>query len=521
MSLRCKAVFTELVTSLAVLGCGIAVWMSSAQYAQAMTSQSPAVWCVDNQADWESYRSVVKNVEIKEGFLYPTQKEAAFKSTIKRFDEKRQLSSFTVKQSDLWQNWNPRPNIGPKLGDSPVLLSLGPQNYWILGRCHVNTKKLSETVHLPGYEEPLLATDKPDEFVAPGGLEVHAGGYQAWNSRDMENWVYYGSVTEKFSAWVTTAEYVDGKFYIYYDFPNDQDPHLYIDEDLTDGKPGKNMGMVFKDTSHGSDCGIIRDLDGNFHLIYEDWSPIFPNKRSFDSPLAGHAVSKDGINDFKILAPAVDKRTNPTGVIKTFRHPHWVKEDPEHFKSDIGEYEVHEPEQECFGDWAAICIGDQYYLFCDFDPPGKHPRETNGIRSGHMSVAWFTSESLDKQFRFCGHIGQGHPDPDICFAEGQFYLATQQQTDYISPGPWVESVEVRVGIDTANDGQIDRWTCWQEVKESYDYTPGFIRHVQRTPAQIDLSSLPTGYGFQYELKITDTTENKSMPIIDKISVTFK
>jgi hypothetical protein len=49
---------------------------------------------------------------------------------------------------------------------------------------------------------------------------------------------------------MTTAEFVDGKAYLYYDFPNDADPHLYIDEDLTDGKPGKDMGLVFKDPSH-------------------------------------------------------------------------------------------------------------------------------------------------------------------------------------------------------------------------------------------------------------------------------
>ena len=66
-----------------------------------------------------------------------------------------------------------------------------------------------------------------------------------------------------FAKWTTTAEQVGGKTYIYYDFPNDQDPHLIIDEDLTDGKPGKNMGMALNDPSHGSDCAVIRDLEGN------------------------------------------------------------------------------------------------------------------------------------------------------------------------------------------------------------------------------------------------------------------
>lgn len=31
-------------------------------------------------------------------------------------------------------------------------------------------------------------------------------------------------------------------------------------------------------------------------------------------------------------------------------------------------------------------------------------------------------------------------------------------TDYVSPGPWVETVEARVGVDTDNDEKIDKWT---------------------------------------------------------------
>ena len=105
---------------------------------------------------------------------------------------------------------------------------------------------------------------------------------------------------------MTTAEQVGDKTYLYYDFPNDQDPHLIIDTDLTDGKMGKKMGIAFKDPSDGSDCAIIRDLEGNFHLILENWSPLNASKRSWDSPLASHAVSKDGISGFQLVAPAVD-----------------------------------------------------------------------------------------------------------------------------------------------------------------------------------------------------------------------
>jgi len=481
-------------------------------------------WIIESQSDWEQSLGSQSNFEIREGMLTPTAKTASFQSKLKRFDKMRSAQSIVLSQFPIWQNWEPTENIGTiSMYDSPVFLSLGPDNYWMFGRYTASRGKqlrrsqgktepfVAQPATLEGFDIPLVTTEVPNEFKAPGGLKKNQGGYNAWQSRDMKNWVLHGSITDRFSAWMTTAEYVDGKAYFYYDFPNDQDPHLYIDEDLFDGVPGKNMGLAFHDPSHGSDCGFIRDLEGNFHVIYEDWSPIHANSHAFDSPLAGHAVSADGTGDFTILPPVIDVRTTPTGAIKTYKHPHWVKEDPERFKTDIGEYEVHEPEQDCFGDWSAICIGGQYYLFGDHDPAD----------SKQMSVAWFTSSSLDKQFTFCGDIGRGHPDPDICFAEGRFYLATQMDIDYVSNGPWVETVEVRVGVDTDNDARVDQWSHWQAVKENYDYTPGFVKHVKKTPAAMDLSDLPKGYGFQFELRVTDTTENESKPILNTVRLNFR
>ena len=113
-----------------------------------------------------------------------------------------------------------------------------------------------------------------------------------------------------------------------------------------------------------------------------------------------------------------------------------------------------------------------------------------------------------------------HPDPDIGFAEGRFYLITQFKNDFISPGPWVEKVTARVGVDTTNDGEIDTWTDWTEVKETYDYIDGFAKQISKTPAEIDLSSLPSGYGFQFEFKTTQTTDNGVLPVMDKITLNF-
>lgn len=486
-----------------------------------VTAVSAAVadqaWVIDSQGDWQANVEAQSSLEIQEGMASPKQDQAHLKSKLKTFPEKVSAKSLTLSQSPVWLNWNPVPDVGPSnLGDAPVALSLGPDNYWLFGR-YRNPGNRNEgdskakDVALEGYDVPLKASPFKKQFDAPGGLKLGKGGYHAWQSRDMENWVHHGPVSESFSRWMTTAEYADGKAYLYYDFPNDQDPHVYVDEDLTDGEPGTNEGMAFKDPSHGSDCAVIRDLDGTFHIIAEDWSPIDASKRSWDSPLATHAVSPDGVNDYTILSPPVDNRTEPTGKTGTYKHPHWVKEDPENYATNVAEYEIHEPEQEAYGDWAAIAIGRQYYLFADFDRSEGEP----------MSVCWFTSPDISQPFTWCGNIGEGHPDPDILFAEGQFYLVTQQKTDYVSSGPWVESVEARVGVDTTNDGAVDAWTDWTVMTERYDYIPGFSKQVERIPAQLDLSGLPEGYGFQVEIKLIDTTENTSKPILDSIVLSYE
>lgn len=510
------------------------------------TLATAAEWKVESQQDWLNNKASAKGVEIKDGVANPTEKEAFYQSKIQKLDGSQKLKEIRFDQSPVWQNWQPVENLGPSnLGDAPVFLSVGPNDHWAFGRYNgaskskpkkgKQTSKEKKTpskpfeakeVKLDGYDEVLLSTPFPNQYNAPSGTGATLGGYHAWHSRDMKNWVHYGPITEGFSRWMTTAEYVDGKFYFYYDFPNDQDPHLYIDNNLKDGKPGDNKGLAFKDPSDGSDCTFFRDKDGKFHVIYEDWSPIDANKRSWDSPLAGHAVSTSGYSDFTILPPAVDYRTKPTGKFAEYAHPHWHKEDPENFPAKVVEssdpkkkkggsrayarYEIHEPRQEAYGDWASIKIGGQYYLFGDYDPADTHK----------MSTIWFTSDSLDKPFKKCDHIGEGHPDPDVGFADGKFYLFTQQKTDYTSAGPWVETVTARVGVDSSGDGKIDTWTDWTEIKESYAYAEGFAKHVNKTAAAIDLSKLPEAHAFQFEFKMVDTTENKSKPMMDKVILKY-
>ncbi len=508
------------------------------QIPQTIVSSLEDEWLIDSQEDWQQNMANQTNLKIDDGKAEPTSEKATFQSSIKTFAQKRSMKTIRFSQSPEWLNWEPVSNIGPSnLDDAPIALQLGDGNYWMFGRYQKNENQKdgtyqSEDLELDEFDIALKTSPHENQYDAPGGLMQGKGGYHAWHSKDMKTWIHHGSVSEYFSRWMTSAEYVDGRFYLYYDFPNDQDPHLYIDDDLTDGVPGKNMGLAFDDPTDGSDCAVIRDLDGQFHIIAEDWSPINASTHAWDSPLATHGISADGINNFEVMNPPIDERTNPTGEFAEYTHPHWHQENPERFPGrtatvDVPEhrikagetksfarYEIHEPEQNAYGDWASISIGGQYYLFADFDPAGKHGRE-------HMSVGWFTSDDINKRFSFCGNIGQGHPDPEILFAENQFYLITQMNTDYISPGPWVETVKARVGVDTNNDGAINQWSDWQIVTEEYHTIEGFAKQIGKSPAQVDLTDLPEGYGFQFELELLDTTENESKPILDKVVILFE
>jgi len=257
-------------------------------------------------------------------------------------------------------------------------------------------------------------------------------------------------------------------------------------------------------------CVLFRDnADDRFHIISEDWSPVNASTHSFDSPLANHVSSPDGITGFTEgeHLPPIDFRTTPTGNFGAYNH-NFVGGT---HRSNPQRYEIHDGAQKAFGDWSAIKVGERYYLFGDYEH-----NDENLINVGILS-----SDSLNDQFELVGDVGQGHPDPDIGFAEGQFYLITQQNTDFISPGPWVDGVEARAGVDTDGNGTIDVWTEFQDISESYDHTPGYAKIVTTTPASIDMSGLPAGFGFQFEFTLNDTVVSDVSPIMDKVVMDFE
>ena len=74
-------------------------------------------------------------------------------------DVKRSAKSLVVTQSAIWQNWNPIENLGPvNLADAPVLLTVGPDNYWMFGRYGSPARKdfEPEEAMLEGFDIPLI-----------------------------------------------------------------------------------------------------------------------------------------------------------------------------------------------------------------------------------------------------------------------------------------------------------------------------------------------------------------------------
>lgn len=460
-----------------------ALLLTSVLIYQVMNAES---WQVSGQNAWQKINAKSQNVQIQDGLVSSDSNSAVFRSALKRVTKKSKATTLVLKQSDSWNNWQKVPRVGPKeRNNAPVFLPIKDGDYWLFS---INSK-----------------------------LDKKKNGYHAWHSSDMKSWTHYGAISDYRSRWVTTAEHIDGKTYIYYDNPNDQDPHLIIDSNLKDGKMGKDMGMVFKDPSDGSDCSIIRDTDGKFHLIYEDWSPINASKHAWDSPLAGYAVSPDGIKNWQIKGYAVDERTKPTGKKGKYKHGFT--------KANKGKltFQEHSPIQNAYGDWTSIKIGQQYYLFGDFDAAEHSVSAGNskGKAQAAMSVARFTSDSLSKKFEYCGNFGAGHPDPTVGFAEGQFYLLTQTSNDFISSGPWVSGVKARVGVDVNGDGKVDKYTAWTTLSEDYRLKKGYSRVVERSPAKLDLSSLPAGLAFCFEIKLNKNAESKVMPQIKSARIDFK
>lgn len=77
---------------------------------------------------------------------------------------------------------------------------------------------------------------------------------------------------------------------------------------------------------------------------------------------------------------------------------------------------------------------------------------------------------------------------------------------------------VVVGVDTDGDGEIDEWTDWVEVSESYGRIDGFAKAFSVDPAAMDLTGLPDGYGIQFMYRVGDTEAPIDSVVIESAAV---
>ena len=86
------------------------------------------------QKEWVEGTESIEGAEIKTGQVIPTQKTANLLTRLHSFDSKKKAETLRLTQSAIWQNWTPIENLGPSnLNDAPVLLTIGPNNYWMFG----------------------------------------------------------------------------------------------------------------------------------------------------------------------------------------------------------------------------------------------------------------------------------------------------------------------------------------------------------------------------------------------------
>ncbi len=94
-----------------------------------------ATWQIDTPAEWQQNQREAQGLSIEDGYAKADANTATYQSVVHKLRQPTRPIRITIEQSPEWKNWIPIDKVGPSnLRDAPVLLSLGPDNYWIFGR---------------------------------------------------------------------------------------------------------------------------------------------------------------------------------------------------------------------------------------------------------------------------------------------------------------------------------------------------------------------------------------------------
>ena len=101
----------------------------------------------------------LNGLAIENNTLSPTGKEGTYHSKLQRFKKKRTAQAITLTASTRWDNWQPTEKkvCPPTLGDAPIFLAKGPNDYWILGRHRAPRKAGFESKHRPTWRASILS----------------------------------------------------------------------------------------------------------------------------------------------------------------------------------------------------------------------------------------------------------------------------------------------------------------------------------------------------------------------------
>ena len=59
-----------------------------------------------------------------------------------------------------------------------------------------------------------------------------------------------------------------------------------------------------------------------------------------------------------------------------------------------------------------------------------------------------------------------------------------------------------------------------QCKRQGDVGDVLAKQIDKTPAALDLSGLPAGFGLQFEIRTRDVKGNAVRPVIDRVKVEF-